>query len=233
MKLTEKHAKSGKSRRGKGATLVLLAGTLCMAVYLNWSFAQRAPVQQAAAGEDTASEEVLAEETGQAAEVAAGADALTETAPVFDPLEDPAQQAAAGEGDKNYGEAQLVSVNQDTGSQFFDEARLSRTKTRDAALDALKTSLKSSSLSEEEKSELTGRLSEQVNSITAESELETQIKAKGFADCVVFLSDGKASVTVMTENDALTADEVTQIRDLILRKCKDLTAQDITVVEVK
>ncbi|MGN0975107.1 MAG: SpoIIIAH-like family protein, partial [Gemmiger sp.] len=90
-----------------------------------------------------------------------------------------------------------------------------------------------SSLTEEEKSELTDRLTEQVNNITAESELETQIKAKGFADCVVFLNEGKANITVMTENDALTSEEVTQIRDVVLRKCSGLSAQDITVVEVK
>lgn len=37
----------------------------------------------------------------------------------------------------------------------------------------------------------------------------------------------------MTENDALTAEEVTRIRDALLNQCKGLTAQDITIVEVK
>lgn len=221
-----------QKKGGKGATLAALAGTLCLAVYLNWSFAQQAVGSNASAELETAAE-VLSQE-GEAAQVAAGADALTEAAPVYDPLDaDAAQQTQTQNGDKNYGEAQLVSISQDTGSQFFDEARLNRTKTRDEALDALKTSLKSSSLTEEEKTSLTEQLTQQVNSITAESELETQIKAKGFADCVVFLNDGKANITVMTENDALTADEVTQIRDVVLRRCKELSAQDITVVEVK
>ena len=42
-----------------------------------------------------------------------------------------------------------------------------------------------------------------------------------------------ADVTVMTENDALTAAEVTQIRDVILSECPDVKAQGITVVEVR
>ena len=36
----------------------------------------------------------------------------------------------------------------------------------------------------------------------------------------------------MTSGDRLTADEVTQIRDIVLSKC-NVTAQNITVVEVK
>ena len=57
--------------------------------------------------------------------------------------------------------------------------------------------------------------------------------AKGFTDCVVNLEGSKANVTVMTESDALTAEEVTRIRDALLSQCKGLTAQDITIVEVK
>ena len=37
----------------------------------------------------------------------------------------------------------------------------------------------------------------------------------------------------MTENDALTAAEVTRIRDLVLDKCRTVSAQQITVTEVK
>ena len=33
--------------------------------------------------------------------------------------------------------------------------------------------------------------------------------------------------------DALTADEVTRIRDVVLSRCTGLSAQSITVVEVK
>ena len=47
------------------------------------------------------------------------------------------------------------------------------------------------------------------------------------------LDGDKVNVTVMTENDALTADEVTRIRDVVLSQLKGCKAQDITVVEVK
>ena len=80
---------------------------------------------------------------------------------------------------------------------------------------------------------LTAELSTRISNITLETKLETLIKSKGFPDCVVNLEGSKANVTVMTENDALTAEEVTRVRDALLNQCKGLTAQDITIVEVK
>ena len=146
---------------------------------------------------------------------------------------DDAEAAADDTSDKNYGEAQLVSVNKDSGTEFFEAARLTRSKARDEALDTLKKSLKDAKLTAEEKTQLTEELSTRINNITLETKLETLIKAKGFADCVVNLEDSKANVTVMTESDALTAEEVTRIRYVLLGQCKGLTAQGITIVEVK
>ena len=124
-------------------------------------------------------------------------------------------------------------MNQDSGTEFFESARLTRSKARDEALDTLKKSLKDAKLSDAEKDQLTTELSARISNITLETKLETLIKSKGFADCVVNLEGSKANVTVMTENDAPTAEEVTLIRDALLNQCKGLTAQDITIVEVK
>ena len=121
----------------------------------------------------------------------------------------------------------------DSGTEFFEQARLNRSKARDEALDAIKKTLKSADLSESEKDSITQKLQNQISSITVESSIESLIKSKGFADCVVNIGEGRADITVMTENDALTADEVTRIRDAVLGKCKGLSAQDITVVEVR
>lgn len=68
--------------------------------------------------------------------------------------------------------------------------------------------------------------------VHAENEIETMVKAKGFADCLCFLQSGRADLTVMTSGDALTAAQVAQIRDIVLSK-SSVTAQNITIVEVK
>ena len=210
MKQTGKPS-AGRSKLGNRLTAAALALALGGAVYLNYSFSQSVPktVSTAASAQTTALEE--------------------ESLAVLDPLT--GQEVT--ETGKNYGEAQLVSVSRDSGTEFFEAARLARTKARDEALDALKKSLKNAQLTDEEKTTLTEQLNAQVNNITVESALETLIKAKGFADCVVTLDGDKVNVTVMTENDALTADEVTRIRDVVLSQLKGCKAQDITVVEVK
>ena len=209
--MKQNEAKQSKSRKATAAVMVLALGA---AVYLNWSFAREAPQNLTVAQTD-------------------------ETAVVTDPLESAVETSAADSSveeqatNKNYGEAQMVSVSQDSGTEFFEEARLSRSKSRDEALEALNEALKDTSVSEAEKKELTNKLSTQVNNITLETKLETLIKSKGFADCVVNLEGERANVTVMTENDALTAEEVAQIRDALMSQCTGLQAQNITIVEVK
>ncbi len=199
--------------KGRGVTLATLVLALGAAVYMNWSFAKSVPESVSVAPEEAAS-------------VSAEVDSVA----VYDPLStEPAEETA----NKNYGEAQLVSASQDSGTEFFESARLARTKARDEALDSIQKTLKDTSLSEDEKEKLTEELEMQVSNITSETSLENKIKAKGFADCVVTLGPSRADVTVMTENDALTADEVTQIRDVLLASCKGLEAQDITITEVK
>lgn len=205
--------------KSRGAAAAVLTLALGAAVYLNWSFAREAPGLAVDAPADTV-------ETS-----AAAAEVLTDPLAVETAAN--AEVSAEDAADKNFGEAQLVSVNKDSGTEFFESARLTRSKARDEALDALKKSLKDAKLSDEEKNELTTQLSARISNITLETKLETLIKSKGFADCVVNLEGSKANVTVMTDSDALTAEEVTRIRDALLSQCKGLTAQDITIVEVK
>ena len=196
--------------KSTGVTAAFLTLALGGAVYLNWSYARALPAE--------------AQTVGAAAKG---------TAAVTDPLLPAAADADAGNTAKNYGEAQLVSVVKDAGTSFFESARLSRDKARDEALETLKKALKNAKLTEEEKTALTEKLSAQVSSITAAAELESLIKAKGFVDCLVALDEAGASVTVMTETGTLNGDQVARIRDAVLTKFPQLSAQQLTIVEVK
>lgn len=188
-------------------TLLTLVVALGVAVYLNWEYAKSTDL----------------------ALDAAEANAPVATGVVTDAL---AVDGEVESGDKNYGEAQLVSVGEPTGEEFFEQARLTRTKSRDEALDTLQKSLKSAKLSDEEKEKLTAELTAAIDHITAESDIENLVKAKGFVDCVAFIDGDAVDVTVMTTSDGLTREEVAQIRDIVLSKCQ-VTAQNITIVEVK
>ncbi len=208
--------------KSRGATAAVLTLALGAAVYLNWSFSRGAPPSL-----------LVSDTTADAVETAAAAPVTDQLAVEAAAAAEDTETSAVDDVDKNYGEAQLVSVNQDSGTEFFESARLTRSKARDEALDTLKKSLKDAGLTKEEKDALTSELSARISNITLETKLETLIKSKGFPDCVVNLEGSKANVTVMTENDALTAEEVTRVRDALLSQCKGLTAQDITIVEVK
>ncbi len=203
------------------ATAVTLAAALAVACYLNWQYART--------DMDTVAVETAAAATS-AASSGSSDTSSSSSGQVTDALLTEAEAASAA--NKNYGEAQLVSVANDTGSQFFDEARLKREKAHDEALDTIQKTLKDSSLSDAEKAEYTAQMTANLEDINAENEIETLIKAKGFADCLCFLQSGRADLTVMTSGDALTAAQVAQIRDIVMSK-SNVTAQNITVVEVK
>ena len=198
--------KSAKSKRQ--LTILTLILALGVAVYLNWEYAK------------TDSSFVLPTQT-QAEEDALLANAQAEDAPVMEALPD-----------KNYGEAQLVSVSENSSDQYFETARLTRTKTRDEAMDKLQQSLKATGLTEEEKAQLKDTLSSTISNISLESDIENLVKAKGFADCVVFIDGENVDLAVKTGPEGLSKNEVAQLRDIILGKVQT-SAQNISIVEVK
>ena len=206
------------------ATAVTLAAALAVACYLNWQYARTdldtVAVETAAAATPASSDASSDASSGSGSSSGQVTDALLTEA------------EAASAANKNYGEAQLVSVANDTGSQFFDEARLKREKAHDEALDTIQKTMKDSSLSDSEKAEYTAQLTANLEDINAETEIETLIKAKGFADCLCFLQSSRADLTVMTSGEPLTTSQVAQIRDIVISK-SNVTAQNITVVEVK
>lgn len=202
------------SKNTRKATAITLAAALVVAVYLNWQYARTGVTL-----EEDAVNVAAAVETEEAV-----------SAPIMDGLMTEAE--AVSSANKNYGEAQLVSVANNSGSNFFEEARLKRTKAHDEAMDAVQKALKSASLSAEEKKSYTQQLTGSLEDLNAENEIETLVRAKGFADCLCFLQSGRADLTVMTSGDALTAAQVAQIRDIVLSK-SNVTAQNITIVEVK
>ena len=106
--------------------------------------------------------------------------------------------------------------------------------TTSGVLDALpvQQALKNAELSETEKTAVTQTLTNTINSITVESDIENMVKAKGFADCVAFIEGEKINLAVKTGSEGLDKSEVAQLRDIILGKM-ETEAKNISIVEVK
>ena len=146
--------------------------------------------------------------------------------------------------EENYGDATFVdtktaienhltaadSMVLTDSSEYFSEAKLTRSKSRDEAVAALKTMLSDEELSLEQKSALTTQATEFAEAIEAEGKIENLLKAKGFADCMVYYDAEKVDVILRAED--LLEEQVTQIRDIILEET-DVAVQNISIVPIQ
>ena len=190
------------------ASLMVLSFAMVLAVYLNWQYAKGARNSY-----------ILTDEQIQ----------MTNAQTVMD--ETDMLMTSDDYETKNYGDAQLVATTQTDTDKYFEQARLSRQKTRDEALDTLQKTLKNAKLTDREKKEATTKLSDIIQNMTSETDIENMVKAKGFSDCVASIADGKISVAVRPVSGELTKSDVAKIRDVVLSKTT-ISSQNIVVVEV-
>ncbi len=116
----------------------------------------------------------------------------------------------------HYGQAELV--NETSTSDYFTQARLDKQKTRDEQTDTLTTMLNSTGLSDAEKANVSAEAVAMANNAQAETNIENQVKAKGFEDCVAYVDSQRVNVTVKASN--MTAEQAAQIKDIILSETK-------------
>lgn len=114
-----------------------------------------------------------------------------------------------------------------TGSDLFVEFRLEREKARSQQLDLLREVIDNPNVGAAERSQATTLWLEITENVGAEVDLESLIRAKGFADAVAVLDNDKA--TVMVKAASLTQAEVLRIADLAVR-VTGLGFEDITVM---
>ena len=203
-----------KLDRQRKITLAALSMALVVAVYLNWQYSR------------TGADMFIAEETD-----ASQQGMLSVMEQQYFNAEGDMLAAAAENEVQNYGDAQLVATTADSATKYFEQTRLSRQKSRDEALDVLQKSLKNAKISESEKTQATEKLSKIIQDITTETDVENLVKAKGFTDCVAFITDDKISVAVQPSNGELSKQNVAQIRDIVLSKTS-VDSQNIVVIEV-
>ena len=205
-----------KLDKQRKVTLVALSVALVVAVYLNWQYSRTGADVHIMTNDSYILDQELNEVIENSAVNTEG-DLL---------------QMTTEETSENYGDAQLVATTEKSAQKYFEQTRLTRQKSRDEALDVLQKSLKNSKLTDNEKVQATEKLSAIIQDITTETDVENLVKAKGFSDCVAFISDGKISVAVQSSTGELTKQNVAQIRDIVLSKTS-IDSQNIVVIEVK
>ena len=116
-------------------------------------------------------------------------------------------------------------------SDYFAAARLTRQQARDSAL-AL---LQQASEGEEIDAQVAGEVAQSIEALAsntiAEAQIENMITAKGYDDCVVFLSDDSVSVVVASQTDGLQTEDIAKITDVVKQET-GLSASAIKILEV-
>lgn len=100
-------------------------------------------------------------------------------------------------------------------SGYFASARLNRQAARDSALTILQDAAADESADEAMKEETAMAIQSLADYTVAEAQIENLVTAKGYADCIAFISDESVSVVVSTGGSELTDADVAKITEIV------------------
>lgn len=118
----------------------------------------------------------------------------------------------------------------DTTTDYFAAVRLSRQQARDEAVELLQEAMAYSDGTGKEV-ESAADLDEIVQTALSEAQIESLIIAKGYTDCVAYMSGSGISIAVAAPEGGLQQADVAVIADVVMAQ-SDYSLADIRVVEV-
>jgi len=116
-----------------------------------------------------------------------------------------------------------------TFTDYFAAVRLSRQQARDSAVDLLQEAMAYGEGTEVSTS--SAQLEQIVQTALSEAQIESLVIAKGYSDCVAYMTDTGVSVAVAAPEGGIQQDDVAVIADIVLSQ-SDYSIGDIRVVEV-
>lgn len=116
-------------------------------------------------------------------------------------------------------------------SDYFASVRLSRQETRDQAVSTLQETMAYEDR-DETLSQCAKTLDAIVNTALDEAQIESLVIAKGYADCVTYISDGAVSVAVSAPAEGLDQSDVALISDVVTTQT-GCALSDVRIIEVK
>ena len=116
-----------------------------------------------------------------------------------------------------------------TMTDYFAAVRLSRQEARDSAVSLLQETM---SYGDETAAVSSAELEKLVNVALCEAQIESLVIAKGYADCVAYISNDAISVAVASPEGGLTQPDVAVISDIVVTQ-SEFGMDQIYVVEVK
>lgn len=127
-------------------------------------------------------------------------------------------------------EALSGQTEADSAASSFAQIRLSRQTSRDEAVNLLQETI--SYAEGEDTTASNQQLENIVNMALQEAQIESMVIAKGYADCVAYITDEGISVAVAAPGEGLQAEDVALIADVV-KSQGDFSMDDIHVIEVR
>jgi stage III sporulation protein AH len=121
-----------------------------------------------------------------------------------------------------------VVVNGDTVNDYFAAVRLSRQQARDSAVSLLQEAM---SYSNGEDTDSEKQLEQIVQTALCEAQIESLVIAKGYTDCVAYMTETGISVAVAAPEGGIQQEDVAVIADIVITQA-GFTLEQIRVVEV-
>lgn len=183
----------------KNAVLATVILFVCVAVYLNWSY-----------GRDTAT----------AGKVSPSPTVVSTAKPSNAPTD---KLTLSNDG---IGEVLDVAVSSQPSASptlgeendYFASARLSRQQARDSSLAILRESGELETASQEARDEAVAAANALAENAMKEAEIEGLVMAKGFSECVAYISSDGVDVVVAAPEGGLVAEQVSQIKDIVVNE---------------
>ena len=132
--------------------------------------------------------------------------------------------------EKILGEAQFVSTEVGNVTQYFTQSRLNRQQSKEDALDLLESVIASADSSESVKQQANSEKMAIAANTEVEATIENLVKAKGFVDCVAFISE--ENVNVVVQSEGLQDTQVAQIQEIVVSQT-GVKPSKVKIVEVK
>ena len=123
----------------------------------------------------------------------------------------------------------ILNADSSTVSAYFAAVRLSRQEARDNAVGLLQEAMAYSDSADT--TATNAQLEELVQTALCEAQIESLVIAKGYEDCVAYISDGGISVAVAVPEGGFTQSDAAVIADIVMTQ-SDCPLEDIRVVEV-
>lgn len=192
----------------RNAVVAAIVLFVCAAVYLNWSYSQ---------GTSDVSANALptGKLLGGAAMVGASADPSGDSAA---PSQSPAPAPSAD-----------PSAQTKPSDDYFSNARINRQQARDSALSLLEEAAANNDADQTMRNEANASIQVMADCTMAEAEIESLVVAKGYADCVAFVSEDSASVVVPQGEDALDEVDMAKIMEITMEQT-GLEASQIKII---